>query len=141
MFSNSYEIFEFNNKDADLQRSQVLYRVRRQWLHPLGAGDLWRVSRLAAIEQNLALLIPPDKMAEAEQVSDPTASMSVQRNYIFRSNAGVKNAHALVLQQQSMVGRRRQESIERVWPRPVFRVRKSRILAHGYGVMARKFAA
>src|ERR1039458_6974950 len=42
----------------------------------------------------------------------------------------MKNAHPLVFQQKLMVGRRRCERIERVRPRPVFRVRESRILAH-----------
>jgi len=51
-------------------------------------------------------------MAETQQASDATPSMSVQRNYISRRNAGMKNAHPLVFQQQLMVGRRRYERIE-----------------------------
>ena len=93
------EIFEFNYKNADLQRPQVLYRVRRKRLYPMGAGEPRRISRLAAIEQNIACLIPPDEMAPTLEVSNSAPSMSVQRNYISRRYTCVKNAHPVVFQQ------------------------------------------
>ena len=86
--------------------------MRRQWLRPPSTGDPWRLSRLAAIEQNLTLLPTPDEMTPALQVSDPTPSMRVQRNYLSRRNAGMKNPHPRVFQQQLMVGRRGYERIE-----------------------------
>jgi hypothetical protein len=38
--------------------------------------------------------------------------MRVQRNYLSRRNAGMKNPHPRVFQQQLMVGRRGYERIE-----------------------------
>lgn len=70
-------------------------------------------------------------MAEALYVCDPTPSMSVQRNYVSRRNAGMENAHPFVFQQQLMVGRRRCARVKRIGPRPVFRIR-NRILAHAF---------
>lgn len=43
-------IFEFDQNDADLQRSKVFYSVRRQWLRPLGTRDLRQFCRVAAVE-------------------------------------------------------------------------------------------
>jgi hypothetical protein len=81
-------------------------------LRPLSAGNLRRIARLAAIEQNLTLLPAPDEMAPALQVSDPAPSMSMQWNHISRRNAGMKNTRPLVFQQQAMVSRRRYERVE-----------------------------
>ena len=69
-------------------------------------------------------------MTEGLQVSDSTPAMRVQRNHFSRRNAGMKNAHTLVFQQQLMMGRRGCERVERVWPRPLLRVLRKRILAH-----------
>jgi hypothetical protein len=71
-------------------------------------------------------------MAEAHQISDPTPAMSMQRYCISCGNAGMKNAYPLVFEQQLVMSRRSCERIERVGPRPLFRVRKDRILGHGY---------
>jgi hypothetical protein len=60
-------------------------------------------------------------MAEALEVSNSTPAMRVQRNRIPHRNAGLENAHLLVFEQQSMMGRRSHERVERVWPRPVLR--------------------
>lgn len=56
--------------------------------------------------------------------------MSVQRNYIPGSDAGMKNAHLLVFQQQMMMGWRSYKRIQRLRPWPEFRVRTNRVLAH-----------
>lgn len=111
--------FEFNKKDTDLQRSQVFHGVRRQWPHPLGTRDLRRV-RLAAIEQNVASLIAPDEMAPTLKIGYAAPAMSVQRNYISRSDVGMEYPHPLVFEQQLMVGGRSYERIEPVRPGPGF---------------------
>src|SRR5208282_3291928 len=85
---------------------------------------------LAAIEQNLAQLTPPDEMAEALDVGDPAPPMSVQRHDISRRDAGMKNAHPLVFEQQLMMGWRCQQRVERVRPRPLFRVLAHVVLRH-----------
>ncbi len=140
--SISSRTFEFNNKDADFLRSQVLDRVRRQWLHPLGAGDIRRLPCKTAIEQNLAFLIPPDEMAEALYVRNPTPAMSVQRNYISGRNSGMQNSDALVFEQELMVVGRGYQRVERVRPRPRLRVRRSGILVHAIlASRSAKFAA
>jgi hypothetical protein len=77
--------------------------MRRQRWHALGTWGLGRISSVAAVEQNLAFLIPPDKVAPALQVSHAAPSMTVQRNYISRRNAGMKNAYLFVFQQELMV--------------------------------------
>ena len=69
-------------------------------------------------------------MAPALQVRDPTPSMRVQWNYSPRRNASMKNAHALIFQQQLMERRRSHESVERIRPRPRLRVWKNRVFAH-----------
>jgi len=104
--------------------------MRRQRWHALGTWGLGRISSVAAVEQNLAFLIPPDKVAPALQVSHAAPSMTVQRNYISRRNAGMKNAYLFVFQQELMVRWRSGERIKRVWPRPELRVSTNWVLAH-----------
>jgi hypothetical protein len=104
--------------------------VRRKRRHPLRAWSFRRLSCLAAIEQDLPLLTPPDEMAAAQYLSDSTPTMSVQGGNISRRNAGVKNSHPLVFEQQLMMGRRSRERVERIWPRPRFQIRRKRILTH-----------
>ena len=70
------------------------------------AWSFRRLSRLAAIEQYLALLTPPDEMAAAQYVSDSTPTMSVQGDDLSHRNAGMENAYPLVFEQQLMVGGR-----------------------------------
>lgn len=69
-------------------------------------------------------------MAPALQVRDPTPSMRVQRNYSPRRNASLKNADALIFQQQLMERGSSHERVKRVRPGPLFRVRKNRVFAH-----------
>ena len=54
---------------------------------------------MAAVEQNLASLVSADEVAEALEVSDATPAMGVERNYVSRRNASVKNSDTLVFQQ------------------------------------------
>ena len=75
---------------------KFFHGVRRQRLHSLGTGDCGRISYLAAIEQNLACFISANEVAPALQVSHAAPAMSVQRNYVSRRNASMKNPHFLV---------------------------------------------
>lgn len=125
-------ILELNNKDADLKRSQVFDRVRRKRLHPLRARNLGHRAGPAAIKHNVPLFIPPYKMTEALDISDPAPAMRVQRHHLSGGDASTDDPHPLILQQQLMVGRRRGERVERIGPRPFFRIRNHGILAHAY---------
>jgi hypothetical protein len=92
--------------------------VRRQRVCPLGREMLWRFSCQSAIEENIALLIASNEVAEAVYVSDTAPAMRMQRHDIPRRYAGMNNAHSFVFQQQSVVGWGRNEGVERIWPRP-----------------------
>ena len=72
----------------------------RKWRQPLCAGNCWEFSRLAAIEQDLAALIPPDEMRTTLHVSDSTPPVRVQRNNVSWRDGGEEHAHAVVLQQK-----------------------------------------
>jgi hypothetical protein len=101
----------------------------KRW-HPPGAWDFRRVSRLAAIEQDLASFIAPNKVAPTLQVGHAAPSMSVQRNCLTGRDSRMEHSHLLVFQQQGMVIWRSHERVERVRPRPTFRICKSWIAAH-----------
>jgi hypothetical protein len=57
---------------------------------------LGRLSCLAAIEEDVALLIPPDEMAETVYVSDPAPPMGMQRHDVSRWYPGMNNSNPLV---------------------------------------------
>jgi hypothetical protein len=102
----------------------------RQRLTPLGAGEVWCRASPAAVEKNFALVISPNEMAPTFKIRDPAPSMRMQGHDISCCNASVNDAHPLIFQQQSMVNWRGNERIQRVRPRPAFRVGKIRVLAH-----------
>src|ERR1700690_1312191 len=89
---------ELNNKDTNLARPRVFYRVRRKRLQPLGTRGERRISGLAAIERDLAMLVPAYEMAEGLNVSNPAPPMRVQRYDLSRWNVCMHDAHALVFE-------------------------------------------
>jgi hypothetical protein len=57
---------------------------------------LRRFSCLAAIEEDVALLIPPDEVAETVNVSDPAPPVRMQRHDVSRWYPGMNNSNPLV---------------------------------------------
>jgi len=90
---------------------------------------LWRFSCQSAIEENIALLITSNEVTEAVYVSYAAPAMRMQGHDIPRRYAGMNNAHSFVFQQQSVVGWSRNEGVERIGPRPGYRVWNNRFLA------------
>lgn len=91
-------ILEFDDQYADFVRPKIFNRVRRKRQHPLCAGNCRGFSRLAAIEQNIATLIPPNEVAPALHIRETTPTVGVQRDYIARRDRGMKNAHAVIFE-------------------------------------------
>ena len=123
---------ELNNKDADLARPHVFYRVWRKRWQPLSTrGERW-ISGLAAIERDFAMLVPAYEMAESLNVSDSAPAMRMQRNDFSWWNVCVHDAHPIVFEQQVVVRGSGYKRVKRVWPRPRVWVCENGILAHGY---------
>lgn len=95
--------------------------MRRQRLHPLGARNRGWLSRLTAIEKNLASVVSPNEMAPALDVSESTPAMGVQRDDIARRNRSAKHPNAVVFQQDRVMSRCGNDGIERIRPGPTFR--------------------
>jgi len=113
-------ILEFNDQYADFARPQIFNRVWRKRRHPLRAGNGRRLSRLAAIEENIATLTPPDEVTPTLHIRETTPTVCMQGDHIAFRNRGMKHAHAVVFEQEGVMLRRGHERVERIRPRPAF---------------------
>jgi len=110
--------FQLDNQYADLRRSQIFDRVRRQWLHPLSAGNPRRFTCQPAIEENIATLVAPDEMTPTLDIGDSAPTVGMNRYDGTRRNRCAQHTHAFVFQQHGMMLGRRDRGVERIRPRP-----------------------
>ena len=66
-------------------------------------GERW-IFGLAAVKGDFAMLVPADEMAEPLKVSNAAPAMGVQWHDLSGCDVGMHNAHAMVFEQQVMVG-------------------------------------
>jgi hypothetical protein len=111
-----FDDLEFNDQYADLVWPKIFNSVRRKRRHPLCAGNCRRFSRLAAIEQNFATLIPPDEVTPALHIRETTPTVGMQGDYIACRDRGMKNAHAVIFEQERVMLRRGHQRVERIGP-------------------------
>ena len=105
-------ILEFNDQYADFARPQIFNRVWRKRRHPLRAGNGRRLSRLAAIEENIATLIPPDEVTPTLHIRETTPTVSMQGDHIACRDCGMKNAHAVIFEQEGVMLRCGHQRVE-----------------------------
>ena len=89
---------DLDDQYADFCRPQVFNRVWRKRRHALDAGRARQFSRLAAVEQNISMLISAEKVAVALDISDSAPTVRVQRNHIARRYRGSQHPHALIFE-------------------------------------------
>jgi hypothetical protein len=111
---------EFNNQYADFVRAKIFNGVWRKRRHPLRVGNKRQFSRLAAIEQNTATLIPPDEVTAALHICETTPAMGMQRDQIACGDRGLKHTYAVIFEQEGVMLRRGYQRVERIRPRPAF---------------------
>ncbi len=105
-------LLELNNKDTDLPGSDIFYGVWRQRLRPLGTrGERW-ISGLAAVKGDFAMLVPADEMAETLKISNAAPAMRVQWHDLSGRDVSMHNAHAMIFEQQVVVGGCGHEGVE-----------------------------
>jgi hypothetical protein len=107
-----FDDLEFNDQYADFVRPKIFNSVRRKRRHPLCVGNCRRFSGLAAIEQNIATLIPPDEVTPALHIREATPTVGMQGDYIACRNRGMKNAHAVIFEQECVMLRRGHQCVE-----------------------------
>jgi hypothetical protein len=113
-------MFEFNDQYADFARPKIFNRVWRKRRHPLRGGNGRRPSRLAAIEENIATLIPSYEVTPALYIRETAPTVCMQRDHIACRDRGMKHAHAVIFKQEGVMLRRGHERVERIRPWPAF---------------------
>lgn len=102
----------------------------RERIKPLCRRKFARWFRLPAVEQDLALIIPSDEIAEADQVRDPRETVRMDGHERTRWNVGVNNPYPLIFKKQIVEGRCGDERVQRLGPPPGFPGRRKGRLVH-----------
>ena len=101
----------------------------------MGDGMCGRAGSLTAVEQDLAIVIAADEVAATHHVGYGGQAVSVQGDDSAGRNVSMKDADAIVIEKQGVIGGRGQQSVERVRPGPGWcgRVHCSQRIYQGLG--------
>ena len=102
----------------NLDVADVFDAVRRQRIEPSGRRQ--RRNKCPAVEQDVALAIAADEMAESHGVVDGRPAVGVDRHGIADGDASVEHAHPIIFEDQGVVFRRGDDSVEFGRPGPGF---------------------
>lgn len=92
--------------------------MRREGRSPLGNRLLRRRADRATVEEEISLVVAPQKIALPCHVDCGRPLVRVHRHKLARRDAHFEDAHALVFKQQLVMLRRGNDGIERIGPRP-----------------------
>jgi len=105
--------------------------MRRQRRHPLDERLGWRRPERAAVEEQVALAVPPQEIALLGDVDCARPPMCVNRHRFARRDPNLENSHALVFKHQLVMPRRRDHGVQRIGPGPFLLLFQSRFCAQG----------
>ena len=92
--------------------------MRRQWIQPLHGWSSRGRTRLAAVEENFAILIAAYEVARADHIGDTTPAMSMEGDDLAGRDVRVNDSNAIVFEQAFMMRGCGLERVQRIWPRP-----------------------
>jgi hypothetical protein len=116
--NQQFSIFELDADEMDFGRRYVLHRMRRKAFYEIRGRRCQHPRHRAAIEQHVAFAIAPNEIAGRDGVVDGRPAMRVDRYNMAHRNSRIQHAHAIILEHQTVILRRRDHCVERIRPRP-----------------------
>src|SRR5438132_9507561 len=115
-------VFQLDADDANLERIDVLERVRRLSTAPDCGAGLRQGAGFARVDKDGAFAIAAHEMAEREDIEDGRPSMRMHLGDLSRPDPRLQNSRDLALEQQTMRLGRCRQCVERIGPGPSLRL-------------------